>query len=231
MSDQTSIQTQILDAFAFRHATKEFDASRKIPEAEFNTILETARLSPSSFGLEPWQILVVQDHEKRALLEDVAWGANGRMNGSKGQLFTASHFVIFLAHTGQTMAHGSEYLEQHLREVKQFPAEALPGFKGAFEKFQTSDFHIETDRQITDWSARQAYIALGNMMTSAALMKIDSCPIEGFEIGPVSDILAQEFGVDTAALKPVVMAAFGYRSTPPRHPQTRRAVEDAIRWI
>lgn len=231
MSDQTAIQSQILDAFAFRHATKEFDASRKIPEAEFNTLLEAARLSPSSFGLEPWQILVVQDPAKRALLEDVTWGANGRMNGSKGQLFTASHFIIFLAHTGQTMSHGAAYLERHLREVKHFPEEALPGFKGAFTQFQTSDFHIETDRQITDWSARQAYIALGNMMTAAALLKIDSCPIEGFQIDPVTEILSRDFGVDTGALRPAVMGAFGYRATPPRHPQTRRAAEDVIRWI
>lgn len=231
MTDQTAIQTQILDAFAFRHATKEFDAARKIPEAEFTTILEAARLSPSSFGLEPWQILVVQDHDKRALLEDVAWGANGRMNGSKGQLYTASHFVIFLAHRGQTMRHGSAYLDRHLREVKHFPEEALGGFQGAFAKFQTSDFNIDSDPQITDWSARQAYIALGNMMTAAALLKIDSCPIEGFEMEPVTEILGREFGVDTEALKPAVMAAFGYRATPPRHPQSRRAAEDAIRWI
>jgi len=231
MSTQSALQQQILAAFDFRHATKEFDASRKIPEGDFTTLLEVARRSPSSFGLEPWQILVVQDHDKRALLEPVAWGANGTMSGSKGQLFTSSHFVVFLAHRGQNMQHGSAYLEQHLRDVKHFPEEALAGFGAAFAKFQTQDFHIDTDRQISDWSARQAYIALGNMMTSAALMGIDSCPIEGFEIDPVTEILARDFGVDTERYVPAVMAAFGYRAGPPRHPQTRRAIEDVVRWI
>ncbi|MCX2782915.1 nitroreductase family protein [Microbulbifer thermotolerans] len=74
MSNTADVQQQIINAFNFRHACKVFDPQRKISDDEFNTILEAARLSPSSFGFEPWQILVVQSPEKRELFRDFAWG-------------------------------------------------------------------------------------------------------------------------------------------------------------
>lgn len=80
----------LLDTFNYRFATKRFDASRKIDDADFDTILETGRLSPSSLGLEPWKFLVIQDPEMREALKPISWGA-------QGQLETASHFVIILA--------------------------------------------------------------------------------------------------------------------------------------
>ena len=227
MSD---IQNQILEAFNFRHACKVFDPLRKIGEEEFNTILEAIRLSPSSFGMEPYQVLLVQSPEKRELFRDFAWGANGAANGTAGQLGTASHFAIFLAHTGATMKHHSEYLQKHLKEVKQFPEDVVGFINDAYQKFQEQDFHIEGDRQISDWAARQAYIALGNAMTVAAMMGIDSCPIEGFEIDKTKAVLEEHFGIDPAALTPVVMAAFGYRAGPPAFPKTRRDMDKIVTW-
>ena len=123
MSDtnKQDVQTQIINAFNFRHATKVFDPTKKISDSEFNTIVEAARLSPSSFGFEPWKMLVVQSPEKRELFREFCWGANGAFNGSAGQLGTASHFVIFLAHTEQTMKHNSDYQQKFMREVKKLP--------------------------------------------------------------------------------------------------------------
>ena len=91
------IQAQIIDAFNFRHATKVFDADRKIDERTFATILEAARLSPTSFGHEPFKILMIQSQDKRELFREFSWGANGMMSGTTGQLGTASHFgIIFI---------------------------------------------------------------------------------------------------------------------------------------
>lgn len=225
------IQKQIMEAYNFRHATKVFDADRKISGSEFNTILETARLSPSSFGMEPWQLLVIQSPEKRELFREFTWGANGTTNGTAGQLGTASHFCIFLTHTGATMTHHSEYLQKHMKEVKQFPEEIIDFINSAYQKFQESDFHIEGDRQITDWAARQAYIALGNMMTAAALMHIDSCPIEGFEMDKATAVLEEHFGIDPKLYRPAVMVAFGYRADGPMFPKTRREMEDVVSWF
>jgi len=225
------IQTQIIDAFKFRHATKVFDAERKIGESEFDTILEAARLSPSSFGMEPWQILVVQTPEKRELFREFTWGANGATNSTAGQLGTASHFCIMLAHTGATMTHHSDYLQKHMKEVKKLPDEVVGFINDAYEKFQKHDFRIEGDRQIAEWSARQAYIALGNMMTAAALMGIDSCPIEGFEKDRTVAVLEEHFGIDPKIHTPAVMVAFGYRADGPMFPKTRRDMDDIVSWF
>ena len=92
--DQT--KQQIIEAFQFRHATKSFDPTKKITEDDFSFILETARLSPSSFGYEPWNLLVIQNESVRNEIREVSWGA-------QGQLPTASHYVIFLARTGEQM--------------------------------------------------------------------------------------------------------------------------------
>ena len=226
----TDVQNQIVEAFEFRHAAKVFDPERKISESEFGTILDAARLSPSSFGMEPWQLLIVQDPDKRELLRPFTWGASGEMNGTEGQLRTASHFGIFLAHTDVTMSHESEYPWKHAIEVKKFPEEAIAGFKGAYSKFRTDDFKIETERQTTDWGARQAYIALGNVMTAAAMMGIDSCPIEGFDVAQASAVLEESFGIDPALYKPAVMVAFGYRAGPPMFPKTRRDMDQIVSW-
>jgi nitroreductase len=226
----TELQTQILDAFQSRHATKVFDSSKKISDSEFNTILETGRLSPSSFGMEPWQLLVIQSPEKRELFRDFSWGANGATNGTAGQLGTASHFCLFLAHTGETMEHHSDYLQRHMKEVKEFPSDVIGFINDAYQKFQEQDFHIQGDRQISDWSARQAYIALGNMMTSAALLGIDSCPIEGFEIDKTQAVLEEHFGIDSKLYRPAVMVAFGYRTDGPAFPKTRRSMENVVQW-
>ncbi|CCQ10559.1 Oxygen-insensitive NAD(P)H nitroreductase [Pseudoalteromonas luteoviolacea B = ATCC 29581] len=225
------MQSLIMSAFEFRHATKVFDESKRIPETQFETILETARLSPSSFGMEPWKLLVVQSPQKRELLREFSWGANGAFNGSKGQLGTASHFVIFLAATDVLMRHHSDHLQNHMKEVKQFPKDVIEFMNHAYQKFQEHDFGIEGRRQMTDWSAKQAYIALGNMMTSAALLGIDSCPIEGFELRKATDVLSSAFGINTEQYVPCVMAAFGYRLDTPKFDKTRRTLTQTVSWF
>lgn len=227
----TDIQSQIIAASHFRHATKYFDGTRKISDDHFNTILEAGRLSPSSFGMEPWELLVVQTPEKRELFREFTWGANGAANGSAGQLGTASHFCIFLAHNGATMRHHSDYLQNHLKTVKQYPDDVIGFINGAYQKFQEVDFKISGDRQISDWAARQAYIALANMMTAAAMMEIDSCPIEGFEMDRTSAVLAEHFDVDPEMYTPAVMVTFGYRSDGPIRPKTRRDMADFVHWF
>ncbi|SNS59551.1 NAD(P)H-dependent oxidoreductase [Tropicimonas sediminicola] len=224
------VQSQILEAFSFRHATKLFDETRKIPEAEFDTILEAGRLSPTSFGAEQWQLLMIQTREKRELFRDFAWGANGMMHGTTGQLGSASHFGLFLARTSETMKAGSDYLARHMREVKKFPDEVANGFEAVLRKFQEEDFGLTSDRLLTEWSARQAYIALGNMMTAAALMGIDSCPIEGFDVKQTQATLQEHFGIDPKEFYPAVMVAFGYRAGAPAYPQTRRDLDEVVAW-
>ncbi|ANQ65152.1 NAD(P)H-dependent oxidoreductase [Staphylococcus equorum] len=217
----TQMQQTILDAFNFRHATKRFDASKKIEDSDFNTILEAGRLSPSSLGLEPWKFVVIQNSEIRSKLKEISWGA-------KGQLDTASHFVLILARKNVTVK--SPFVQHMIRDIKKYSEESIPATEEKFENFQTS-FHInDTEQTLLEWAKKQTYIALGNMMTSAALLNIDSCPIEGFDLDAVTQFLAEEGIADTEHFAPSVMAAFGYRETESKD-KVRQPQADVVEWL
>ena len=215
-------QQAILDAFNFRHACKTFDPARKIAEADFRFILETGRLSPSSFGYEPWRFLVIQDMALREKLLGVTWGG-------KGQFPTASHVVAILAR-GEDMRSGSEYTERLMREVKHFPEDVIARRNAVYKTFQESDFQLQEPRALFDWSCRQAYIALANMMTAAALIGIDSCPIEGFGQAGAEGILAEAGLLEDGHFGLAVMVAFGYR-VDPQPTKTSQTLELVTRWV
>lgn len=213
----------IIKAFKSRHATKEFDSSKKVAEEDMNFILQTANLSPSSFGFEPWHFIVVQDAELRELLKPVAWGAPLKLD-------TASHFVLGLSMKAPMTKWDADYIMKMMKDVKQLPNEAIEMYSKFYREFQERDFDLDTDKKLFDWAGKQTYIALGNMMTAAALTGIDSCPIEGFHQEKAEQVLSEKFGVDTEKYGLSYMVAFGYRKADPVHPKTRRAFEDIVTW-
>ena len=99
-----------------------------------------------------------------------------------------------------------------------------------YKEFQERDFNLDSDKKLFDWASKQTYIALGNMMTSAALIGIDSCPIEGFHQEKAEALLREKFGVDTDKYGLSYMAAFGYRKTEPQFEKSRRNFEDIVTW-
>lgn len=215
---------QILNAFRFRHASKDFDATRAIPAETFETILETGRLSPSSFGFEPWQFLVVQDPTLREKLRQFTWG------GQK-QIPHCSHLVVYLARKPHFMRAGSNYMRNFMVEVQQLPEDIQKMKLEKYENFQRNDFTMwEDERAMFDWACKQVYIALGNMMTSAAMLGVDSCPIEGFHKESIDNILAADFGVNLNHYGIACMCAFGYRVIEPR-PKTRQPMEKVVQWF
>ncbi|WP_102348446.1 NAD(P)H-dependent oxidoreductase [Bacillus sp. Marseille-P3661] len=217
-------KNEILQAFRFRHATKEFDPTKKISDEDFNFILEAARLSPSSVGYEPWKFVIVQNKELREKLREVAWGA-------QGQLLTASHFVVVLARTIKDTKYDSSYVKNQMLNVKKIPEDVFEQMKIRYKSFQEHDLHLlESERAIFDWACKQTYLALANMMTAAALIGIDSCPIEGFDFDKVQKVLMDEGLLEDGHLAVSVMAAFGYRIREPR-PKTRKDLNDIVQWI
>lgn len=213
----------LLAALNFRHATKRFEPGRRIPERDFDAILEAARLSPSSFGQEPWAFLVVQDPALRERLRAHAWGG-------QGQLPSASHLVLVLARTGADMRFDSAYTDHHLREVEQLPPQVVERKRGVLGNFQANEFRLlDSERAMWDWAAKQCYIALANMMTAAALLGVDSCPMEGFDPEAMNALLARDFGVDTTRTQLAAMVAFGYRAAEPG-PKRRQSREALVRW-
>jgi nitroreductase len=223
MLDTKTRKQEILDAFHFRHATKGFNDEKKIKDEDFHLILEAGRLSPSSIGFEPWKFLIIQNETLREKIRKVSWGA-------QGQLPTASHFVVILARTD--VRYDSEYVIEHLKKVKQFPEEILSGLLERTKSFQEFDLPmLDSERALLEWSCRQTYIALGNMMTAAALIGIDSCPIEGFDYNAVNEILHNEGLLQDGNWSASVMAAFGYREEDPQRPKTRKTMDQVVQWV
>lgn len=212
----------LLAALQFRHACKEFDDQRRIDEADFELICEAARLSPSSFGFEPWRFLVIQDMALREKLRTVTWG------GQK-QLPTASHVVALLAR--KDLRWDDPELATFMATVKGLDQEAIALRRQRFHDFQAHDFRLlDSERALFDWAGKQCYIALANMMTIAALRGIDSCPIEGMQREAAEAILVEAGACDAAHWGLAVMVAFGYRkSTPPT--KTRLPKEAVFRWL
>ncbi|AJS58265.1 NAD(P)H-dependent oxidoreductase [Paenibacillus sp. IHBB 10380] len=224
MSDLEVKKNEILSSFRFRHATKEFDPTKKISDADFHYILETGRLSPSSYGFEPWKFVIVQNQDIRAKLAEHA-------SGAKKQLPTASHFMIILSRLPKDMVASSDYIKGMMENVQKLSPETAQGKQTTYDHFLKIGFAIEDEpRVMFEWACRQTYIALGNMMNAAALIGIDSCPIEGFNREKISEVLVAEGIMDLEHFGISVMAAFGYRLHDPSE-KTRQSAQQVIEWV
>lgn len=194
---QTIPPTQLLDALQWRYATKAFDPNRKLPAEVWQALEQALVLSPSSYGLQPYRFLVIADPAKRAALLPHSWGQR--------QVVDASHYVVFAARTAMTRV-DVDALLQRIGQVRGVPAEALKGFRD----MMVGDL-VEGPRSgiAQHWAERQAYIALGNLLTTAALLGVDACPMEGFAPAEYDRVL----GLAGSGYAAVVACALGYRAT------------------
>ena len=214
----------ILEAYRWRQATKAFDADRKIKEEDMEFILETGRLSPSSFGFEPWQFVVVRREDLLQKIKDHSWGA-------QGQALTASHFVLILARTPKSMRYDSDYIRHIVTGVQGRTEEEYALRVKRVQEFQEDDYRLLDDERVfQEWIKRQTYIPLGNMMTAAAQIEIDSCPIEGFNQEEIDELLISEGVMERGEWSLSVMVAFGYRARD-FAPKTRRDFNEVVKYI
>jgi len=188
---------ELLQAQAWRYATKQFDPSRKIPAEVWSALERSLVLSPSSFGLQPWKFLVIQDPALRAKLRAASWG--------QSQVEDASHLVVFLAKETLTEADVDHFVAR-VAEVRRQTPESLAGYRDMMVGTLVTGPRAAT---IDAWAARQAYIALGNFMTSAALLGVDTCPMEGLDAAQYDQIL----GLAGSGYRTVVACPAGYRSS------------------
>ena len=211
---------QALDIFRRRVSTRYYDPARKISAEDFAAILDFGRLSPSSVGSEPWKFLVIQNQELREKIKPVAWGM-------QATIAEASHLVILLAkkHARYDTPFFSELMER-----RGFTPEQRAAALERYRSFQTHDIAIADDeRALFDWASKQSYIALANMLTGAAMLGIDSCPIEGMNYAAVEHILAQAGLLDPAEYGVSVAATFGYRARDIQ-PKPRRDAAETVVW-
>ncbi len=215
----TNIGTeQLSDALHWRYATKIFDAKRKISSDIWTAIEQTLVLSPSSYGLQPYRFLVVNDPKTRAALLSHAY--------SQPKVVDASHYVVFAARTSMTEA-DVDKLIQRTSTVRGVPANSLDAYRGAIVGDLVNGPRSKWSHE---WAARQAYIALGNVLTSAALLGVDAGPMEGFNPPEFDKLL----GLEGSGYKSVVACAFGYRSVEDKYaaaPKVRFEMSDLIKTI
>ncbi|WP_159795259.1 NAD(P)H-dependent oxidoreductase [Streptococcus halichoeri] len=218
----TSIREQLQSAQQFRTAVRVYK-EQKISEDDLKLILDAAWQSPSSVGMEAWRFIVLNNEAVKEELKPISWGA-------QYQLETASHIVLLVAE--KNTRYDSSTIKKSLERRGFTGGEEMDLRLQTYKEFQTRDLEIADDpRALFDWSAKQTYIALGNMMTTAALMGIDSCPIEGFDHKEVDHILAQH-GIITPNTEGIVtMLSLGYRLRDPKHPHSRKPREEVISVI
>ena len=212
---------QALDIFRRRVSTRYYDPARKISAEDFAAILDFGRLSPSSVGSEPWKFLVIQNQELREKIKPVAWGM-------QATIAEASHLVILLAK--KHARYDSPFFSE-LMNRRGFTPEQRAAALERYRNFQTHDIAIADDeRALFDWASKQSYIALANMLTGAAMLGIDSCPIEGMDYAAVEHILAQAGLLDPAEYGVSVAATFGYRARDIQ-PKPRRDAAETVVWV
>ncbi len=209
---------QLLQQLHWRYATKKFDGTKKISEEVWKTLEKSLVLAPSSFGLQPWKFIVVSNPEIRQQLLEHTWG--------QAQVVDASHLVVLAIKKELNVADVDRYVE-HLSEVRQVPVDDLQGLGNMIKGFLTSPPY---PININEWSARQVYIALGQFMTSAAMLGIDTCPMEGFNPTKYDEVL----GLAEQGYSAVVLCPAGYRAADDKYavmPKVRYPSEDVVEYV
>lgn len=178
----------------WRYATKKFDATKKIANEDLNILKEAIRLSSSSYGLQPYKVIIVENPELRAKIQPAAWG--------QSQIVEASHLIVFANETQLKEQDIDNYIS-NISETRNVPVEALSGYAD----FMKSKILTLPEDTKNIWTAKQTYLALGNLLNAAAELKIDVTPMEGFVAEQVNEIL----GLEKLGLNTSLIATLGYR--------------------
>ena len=202
----TIAAAQLLQALQWRYATKQFDATRKIPVETWAKLEQALMLSASSFGLQPYRFLNVVDGATRARLMPHAW--------NQRQVVDASHFIVFASRTALTEIELDRFIGR-VAEVRGTNTAALSGYR---QMMAGSLLGKDREATIPGWAARQAYLALGNLLTCAALLGVDACPMEGFVPAEFDKIL----DLPAAGYTATVACALGYRSANDKYAAARK---------
>lgn len=185
----------VMAQLRWRYACKKFDPAKKIPAAIWSQLEDSLVLSPSSYGLQPWKFFVVNDAATREKLLPFTWGQK--------QVVDASHLVVF-AVKAEVGAAEAEKLIAYSSKTRGIPAAALEGYKN----MMIGSLTRSTPAQVREWMSRQVFIALGVFLSTAAMLGVDACPMEGFQPEKYDEIL----GLPAKGYHSVVLATAGYRA-------------------
>jgi nitroreductase len=184
----------LIKALTWREATKQFDVTKKLSDTQLDTLLEAARLSPSSYGLQFWSFVVVNNPEVRAKLREASW--------NQAQITDASQVIVFAAKQPT-----DELVDAYIADTAATRGVALEALAGYSQMMKGAIANMSESGRL-EWAKKQTYIALGVTLTSAAVLGIDACPMEGFDAEKYNEIL----GLKERGLHATVVLAVGFRS-------------------
>ena len=207
-----SVTTETLLAqLNWRYATKKFDAAKKIPAADWAALEESLILAPSSYGLQPWKFIVITDPAVKARLVPASWGQT--------QPADSSHLVVLAVKTGLGEDHVEKFLDRQV-QVRGGTKESLAQYKGMILASLAGAAKAGT---LDAWQTHQVYIALGQFMAVAAMMGIDTCPMEGIDRAKYDEIL----GLTGTGFASVVACPAGYRAADDKYAGAKKVRFDA----
>ncbi|MEW7277455.1 NAD(P)H-dependent oxidoreductase [Aquimarina sp. 2201CG1-2-11] len=185
----------IIDSLKWRYATKKFDNERILPQEKIDILIEAFNLTATSYGLQPLKLVVIKNKELQNELTQHSW--------NQKQVADASHLLVFCIEKNI----GEEYIKKyfdHVKVTRNTPEEVLKPFKEQL----VSSFESKPEEEISNWATKQAYLAMGNLLTVCALEKIDACPMEGFIPEKYNEVLQ----LDKKGLSSVLVLPIGYRA-------------------
>ena len=210
-------ENNFIKAMQFRFACKKFDPSKQIPQDEFEAIIESGRLSPSSFGMEPTRLLIVRNKELKEKIRPLCW--------DQAQITDSSELIVYLSKIADLQSTSNYATRMFARKTKD--EQSLKAYKDVrYHNFLQENSYINA-QEIFDWSAKQAYITASSMMNCAAYFGIDSCAIEGFERKTLEKLL----NLDTFSEQIALLVAFGYRIENPKYKSPRIDTNEFITYI
>ncbi|MBT3980844.1 MAG: NAD(P)H-dependent oxidoreductase [Bacteriovoracaceae bacterium] len=199
------MNSKITEQLRWRYATKMFDPSKKLNNEQLGTIFEATRLTPSSFGLSPWKLLIVEDPVIRKRLRPASW--------NQSQIVDASHLLILCTPEQFSPEHLDHFINTSA-EQRAVEVSSLAGYKELIEGFIG---RMNPGQQL-EWMRKQAYIALGNLLSVTAMMGVDSCPMEGFDREQYNQILS----LPSRGLDATVVCAIGHRSSEDKYSELKK---------
>ncbi|WP_281987363.1 NAD(P)H-dependent oxidoreductase [Aquimarina aggregata] len=204
----------IIEQLQWRYATKKFDDEKMLPQEKLNTLIEAFNLTATSYGLQPLKLVVVKDKKLQKELTKHSW--------NQQQVADASHVLVFCIEN----TIGEEYISKHfdnVQTIRNTSEEILNPFK----KQLIDSFKNKPNEEISSWATKQAYLAMGNLLTVCAIEEIDACPMEGFIPEKYNEILnLTELGLSSVLVLPV-----GYRAKDDMFSdfkKVRRSIKDTV---
>ncbi|PWL39182.1 NAD(P)H-dependent oxidoreductase [Flagellimonas aquimarina] len=186
---------EFIENLKWRYATKKFDSQRIVSEKDLKLLKEAVQLSVSSYGLQLYKVLIVEDKSLREQLREASWG--------QSQVTEASHLFVFCNFS----EHKEEYIDNYINNIALTQQIAISDIQG-YGDFIKESLGRKTISEWQSWSKQQTYLSLANLLNACAELKIDACPMEGFDASAYNEIL----GLDKRGLNASVIAPVGYRS-------------------